>query len=83
MKVTSKGCPSCIATIIPHLLKIPGVKGARVLGGELVVLLDDRVDPLSIVRDPVVDMYYRIIQWSIKDVSEIGNYVYSYKLQRR
>ncbi|MEM4762836.1 MAG: hypothetical protein QXH78_02255 [Desulfurococcaceae archaeon] len=60
LEVESKGCPSCIATIIPHLLQLKGVRGARVQGRFVVVLLDDEVDVDYIIKNTVINDYYRI-----------------------
>lgn len=71
IEAKSKGCASCIATIIPHLLKIPGVKGARVIGRKIIVLLGDSVDYKSIVENGEVRKYYDILSWSLVEDLEI------------
>ncbi|MGC8982382.1 MAG: heavy-metal-associated domain-containing protein [Desulfurococcaceae archaeon] len=77
--VSSKGCPSCIATIVPHLLKIPGVKGARVIGKRVIVVLDDEADPLKVVESREVVDFYNIESWRVLGENPVGRAVYSLK----
>ncbi|WP_440060099.1 hypothetical protein ACSU1N_02805 [Thermogladius sp. 4427co] len=67
MRIKSVGCPGCIATALVRLFRIKGVRGARVVGLNIIVLLDDDVDPLVVIKDPVLNEYYRIISWSIEE----------------
>ncbi|AFK50712.1 hypothetical protein TCELL_0287 [Thermogladius calderae 1633] len=67
MRIKSVGCPGCIATALIHLFKIRGVKGARVVGMNIIVLLDDDVDPKVVVEDPVINEYYRVQTWSVEE----------------
>jgi hypothetical protein len=67
LRVKSVGCPGCIATALAHLFRIKGVRGARVVGLNIVVLLDDGTDPRVVLEDPVLNEYYRIISWSLEE----------------
>lgn len=71
IRIMSNGCPSCIATAIPHLLRIKGVRGARVIGMNMVVLTEDWLDPEIVVKDSALNTYYRVLSWSIEELGEI------------
>lgn len=65
MRVKSKGCPSCIATVLLHLYRIPGVKGARVRGSSVLVLIEDESTAKRILSSDAIRDYYVVEEWSI------------------
>jgi hypothetical protein len=60
LEIESKGCSSCVATIIPHLLRLKGVIGAKTLGKTVVILLENNIDVESLLENSHVKDYYRI-----------------------
>ncbi|MEM0003909.1 MAG: hypothetical protein QXE10_00760 [Desulfurococcaceae archaeon] len=60
LEIESKGCSSCVATIIPHLLRLKGVIGAKTLGKTIVVLLEDSIDVESLLENSHIKDYYRV-----------------------
>ncbi|GEM_PF-2407026 len=65
LEVESKGCPSCVRTIIPHLLKIKGVRGVRTIRNKVYVIIEDHVEPGVIVNNSEIRDFYIIRSWSI------------------
>jgi len=49
----------------PDIYRIKGVRGARVRGREILVLLGNRDDALRVVSNPVLNEYYTVREWSI------------------
>jgi len=65
LRVEGKGCASCVASALIHIYRIKGVRGTRVRGKEILVLLSNRDDALRVVSDPVLNEYYTVREWSI------------------
>lgn len=70
LEIVSKGCASCIRTSITHLLRIPGVRGAKVVGREVIVIVDDNADVQAIASNAELLRYYTIKSWRVLDTSD-------------
>ncbi|MCC6040741.1 MAG: hypothetical protein LM557_01005 [Desulfurococcaceae archaeon] len=73
LAVRSKGCANCIATIVPHLFRINGVKGVRVKGRIVEVVLEDGASPDLVVGDDTVRSYYEILDWRVVELGDSVN----------
>ncbi|MEZ0393991.1 MAG: hypothetical protein ABWK00_02950 [Desulfurococcaceae archaeon] len=82
MRVAGRGCPGCIATALVHIFRIKGVRGARVVGTEVVVLLDDSASPEVVVKDRALNEYYRILSWSVRPAEGPAHGIYKIALRR-
>lgn len=67
MRIAGRGCPGCIASALVHVFRIEGVRGAKVIGNELVVLIDDSTDPSAVVEDKKLNDYYKVLSWKVEE----------------
>jgi len=65
LEVESKGCPSCVRTIIPHLLKIRGVRGVKTIRNKVYIIIEENVEPGVIIDNSEIRDFYIIRSWSI------------------
>lgn len=58
IEIESKGCASCTLTVLQHLFKTQGVRGARAVGKAIYVYVEDWVTPEHLLKSSGIEKYY-------------------------
>lgn len=75
LEVESKGCASCTLTVLQHLFKTQGVKGARAIGRLIYVYVEDWVTPEHLLSSSGIEKYYFVRRCELYDgVVEVPQY---------
>ncbi|ABN69219.1 hypothetical protein Smar_0106 [Staphylothermus marinus F1] len=68
LRLEGKGCGSCIAPAKRYFLGINGVIGVHIMGYYVYVIIDNKFDPLKIIKESRVTEYYWIREMSVENI---------------